>query len=104
MNLPENPVILAGSRTAFSQYGGVLRDVPATKLGAIVIQNLLNKPVMDKNEVTKIIMGQCIPAVDENVPERQVVIESGLPVHIPSLTINRACCSFMTAVGLAFKI
>jgi acetyl-CoA C-acetyltransferase len=103
MTLQENPVIVAGCRTAFSQYGGVFRDVPATKLGASVIQNLLNKPGIDKSEVTKIIMGQCLPSVDENVPARQVVLESGLPDYVPSLTINRACCSSMTAVGLAYR-
>jgi acetyl-CoA C-acetyltransferase len=50
-----------------------------------------------------VIMGHCIPSMDENVPARQVVIEADLPNHVPSLTINRACCSSMTAVGLAYS-
>jgi acetyl-CoA C-acetyltransferase len=103
MTLQEYPVIVEGCRTAFSQYGGSLRDVPATKLGAHVIQHLLNHSAVNENEVTKVIMGQCLPSVDENVPARQVVLESGLPPHVPSITINRACCSSMTAVGLAFR-
>ncbi|MDQ0218105.1 acetyl-CoA C-acyltransferase [Peribacillus cavernae] len=99
----ENPIIVAGCRTAFGQYGGILRDVPATKLGASVIEQLIQTEKISRDDVSKVIMGHCIPSVDENVPARQVVIEANLPNHVPSLTINRACCSSMTAVGLAYS-
>ena len=36
-------VIVSGVRTAIGNYGGSLQDIPASKLGAVVIQSAMKK-------------------------------------------------------------
>ncbi len=48
-------------------------------------------------------MGVAVLAGTAAVAARQILFTSGLPANVPSLTLDRACCSSMTAAGLAVR-
>ena len=93
-------VIVAATRTAVGKFGGALAKVPATELGAAVIQELLKRAKLSGDQIGEVIMGQVLTAGVGQNPARQAVIKSGLPNAVPALTINAVCGSGLKAVML----
>ena len=50
-------VIVAGVRTAVGAFGRSLKNIPVTELGRQVLEGLMNKTTIAKNEVDEIIFG-----------------------------------------------
>lgn len=94
-------VIVSAVRTAIGSFQGTLKDVPATKLGAIVIKEALNRAGIEHNQVDEVIMGNVLQAGLGQNPARQASIEAGLPETVPSMTINKVCGSGLKSVHLA---
>ncbi len=94
-------VIVSAVRTAIGSFQGSLKDVPATKLGAIVIKEAVAKAGLEPNQVSEVIMGNVLQAGLGQNPARQAAILAGLPDMIPSMTINKVCGSGLKAVHLA---
>ncbi|WP_391121566.1 acetyl-CoA C-acetyltransferase [Psychrobacillus sp. L3] len=94
-------VIVSAVRTAIGTFQGALKDVPATKLGAIVIDKALEKAGVSKDLVDEVIMGNVLQAGLGQNPARQASIQAGLSVSIPALTINKVCGSGLKAIHLA---
>lgn len=95
-------VILGGLRTAFGKFGGAIKDVPSVDLGAFVIRSLCERFGL-QNDVDEVFYGTSGPsevALETGIPARQAVLRAGLPDATRSLTIDRACCSSMTAAAL----
>ncbi|MBP1712162.1 MAG: Acetyl-CoA acetyltransferase (thiolase II-like), partial [Deltaproteobacteria bacterium] len=57
----------------------------------------------DPVAVDELYMGVAVLAGTASVAARQILFTSGLPPHTPSLTIDRACCSSMTCIGLGLR-
>lgn len=100
-------VIVSAGRTPFGKLGGVLRDVPSPDLGAHVVREVLRRVGLPVESVDELYYGCAIP-VESGTPvaavvARQVLLKAGLPPSTVSLTIDRACCSSMTAVHLGFR-
>ncbi len=98
-------VIVSAVRTPFDKFGGPLRDVPSIDLGAMVIREVISWAKIDGAIVDEVYYGTCVPAetaLETNIPARQAILKAGLPSETRSLTIDRACCSSLTAVGLCF--
>ncbi len=94
-------VIVSAVRTAIGSYGGKLKDVSATDLGAHVIKAAMNKIDLDPASVEEVIMGSVIQAgLGPNVA-RLASIKAGLPEVIPSMTVNKLCASGLKSVILA---
>ena len=93
-------VIVAATRTAVGKFGGALAKVPATELGAAVIQELLKRAKLSGDQIGEVIMGQVLTAGVGQNPARQAVIKSGLPNAVPAMTINVVCGSGLKAVML----
>jgi acetyl-CoA C-acetyltransferase len=94
-----NEVVLCGAvRTAIGTYGGSLKEVSATDLGAAVIRETVRRNGFDGKLVQSVVMGQVIQAGSRMNPARQAAIGAGLPVEVPALTINRVCGSGAQAV------
>lgn len=94
-----NEVVLCGAvRTAIGTYGGSLKEMPATDLGAAVIRETVRRTGLDGSLVQSVVMGQVVQAGSRMNPARQAAIEAGLPVEVPALTINRVCGSGAQAV------
>ncbi len=93
-------VIVAATRTAVGKFGGSLAKVPATELGAAVIQELLKRAKLTGDQIGEVIMGQVLTAGVGQNPARQALIKSGMPHAVPAMTINVVCGSGLKAVML----
>jgi acetyl-CoA C-acetyltransferase len=92
-------VVLTGTRTAIGDYGGALKDVPATKLGAIAIKEAVTRAGVEPASVGHVVMGSVIHGEARDMYlSRVAAIDAGLPVGTPCLTVNRLCGSGLQAI------
>lgn len=94
-------VIVSGARTAIGSFGGALKDVSATELGRLVIESAMERAGIDRADVEEVIMGNVLQAGIGMNPARQSAIAAGIPVSVPSFTVNKVCGSGLKAVALA---
>lgn len=80
-------------RTAIGTYGGTLKDVAASDLGATAIRETLKRSGLAVDKIEALVMGNVIQAGGKMNPARQAGIAAGLPVEVPALTVNRVCGS-----------
>lgn len=97
----QEAVIVSAARTAIGTYGGGLAEVPAPKLGEVVIRAALQRADLQPDQVNEVIMGNVLQAGLGMNPARQAMIFAGLPVHIPAMTVNKVCGSGLKSVILA---
>jgi acetyl-CoA C-acetyltransferase len=91
-------VISTPLRTAIGTFGGSLKDVPATDLGATVTKEVISQAGIDGENVDQVIVGNILSAGQGMNPGRQVGIKGGIPVGKPGLTLNRMCGSGLQAI------
>ncbi|MCB1803568.1 MAG: acetyl-CoA C-acetyltransferase, partial [Gammaproteobacteria bacterium] len=60
--MSKDVVIVAAARTAVGSFGGSLADVPAHKLGATVVKNLLQRTGLKPDQIDEVILGQVLTA------------------------------------------
>ena len=104
--LPDDVVIVSALRTPFGRFDGVLSKTLSIDLGVEVLREVIGRINLEPGEVDEIYYGTCIPAeyaIYTNVPARQATLLAGFPDESISLTIDRACCSSMTALRLGFQ-
>ncbi|XKH51293.1 acetyl-CoA C-acetyltransferase [Chryseomicrobium palamuruense] len=94
-------VIVSAVRTAIGSFQGALKDVPATKLGALVIEEALTRAGISKDQVDEVIMGNVLQAGLGQNPARQASILAGLPQQVTAMTINKVCGSGLKTIHLA---
>lgn len=94
-------VICAPVRTAIGTYGGSLKDVPATDLGATAIRETIKRAGIATDTIDTVVMGNVVQAGNRMNPARQAAINGGIPVSVPALTVNRVCGSGAQAVASA---
>ena len=97
----KNAVIASACRTPVGRFLGSLRTLPATRLGALVVQEALRRSGAPADGIDEVIMGNVLSAGLGQNPARQAAIKGGLPVTVPALTINKVCGSGLKAVALA---
>lgn len=93
-------VIVAPVRTPVGKCGGVLAEVPAYKLGAAVIKETIARAGIDPLEIDDVIMGNLFSFDVANMA-RMCVLEAGLPLQVPGMTVDRQCSSALNAIMLA---
>jgi acetyl-CoA C-acetyltransferase len=94
-------VIVSAVRTPFGKLGGALKDYEAPQLGAIAIRAALDRAGVPDTEVEYVTMGQVLQGGAGQAPARQAAVGAGLPVEVPSDTINKVCASSIRAVQIA---
>ncbi len=95
------PVIVAACRTPIGRYLGALSSLPATRLGALAIADVVRRAGVDGAAIDEVIMGHVVQGGTGQAPARQAMIHAGLPGTVPALTINKVCGSGLKAVMLA---
>ena len=100
---PDDIVVAAVARTPFGRFDGVLRNFDAPRLGALAINEALRRGAPLANRVDVLYSGVGMIGAAVLTPVRQAVLLSNLPETTPSASIDRACCSGMTAIGMAMK-
>ena len=93
--------ITHAKRTATGTLMGALSNIPATRLGSLVIKSLLEDSKLDLKNINEVILGQVITGGAGQNPARQASIEAGLGIEIPAFTVNKVCGSGLKAVCLA---
>lgn len=99
-------VIVSAVRTPYGKFGGALREVPGVQLAAHVIQEVLKRANLSPDQVDEVYMGSCVPAetgVIAPVVARQALLLAGMPESTVSVTMDRACCSSMTAIQMGMR-
>src|SRR3954452_11611362 len=97
-------VVLSGARTAIADYGGALKDFPATKLGAIAIKEAIARAKIDPATIGHVVMGSVIHGEARDMYlSRVAALDAGLPVGTPCLTVNRLCGSGLQAIVSAVQ-
>src|SRR5438874_11887453 len=92
-------VVVSGTRTAIGDYGGALKDLAATRLGAVAIKEAVARAKVDPASVGHVVMGSVIHGEARDMYlARVAAVEAGLPVGTPCLTVNRLCGSGLQAI------
>src|SRR5438132_11521744 len=83
-------VFLAAKRTPFGTYGGALKDVSATDLAVHAAKSALKQAGVKPEEVDNVVFGNVMQTSPDAIYlARHVGLKSGLPQHVPALTVNR---------------
>jgi acetyl-CoA C-acetyltransferase len=94
-------VLCEAVRTPIGTYDGSLKSVPAADLGAVAIKAVLNRSKLDPAKIGTVVMGNVIQAGNKMNPARQAAVNSGIPVDVPAMTVNRVCGSGAQAIASA---
>ncbi len=94
-------VIVAGARTPIGRLLGGLKTQSAADLGGVAIKGALEKAGVTGDQVDYLIMGQVILAGAGQNPARTAGIAAGLPLSMPSITVNKVCLSGLNAIATA---
>ena len=95
----EEVYILSAVRTPIGSFGGSLKDMTATQLGAAAIKGALEKSGIDAQLVDDVLMGCVIQANVGQAPARQAAKFAGLPNEVNCTTVNKVCASGMKAIA-----
>ncbi len=93
--------IISAVRTPMGSFGGSLKEVSATQLGAIAIRGALDKAGVDGSLVNDVLMGCVLQANLGQAPARQAAKFAGLPDEVNCTTVNKVCASGMKALSQA---
>jgi acetyl-CoA C-acetyltransferase len=99
--MPKEVVIIAAIRTPMGSFGGSLKSLSATQLGAIAIKAAVAKAGIKPEQVQDVLMGCVIQANLGQAPARQAAKFAGLPDEVNCTTINKVCASGMKAIAQA---
>lgn len=97
-------VIVSAARTPFGRYGGSLREFDYFDLGAIPMREVIKRINLDPGVVDEVFWGVGDTSVCKDVytpvAARQTLLKAGLPPETPSISLDKACVSAMSAVKL----
>ena len=95
-------VIASAVRTPIGKYGKALRDIPAPRLGALVVRTAIERAGLLPSEVQEVILGTAIAAGQGQAPARQAALLAGVPEDVGAVTVNKVCASGMKALTIGF--
>ncbi len=97
-------ILISGAvRTPIGGLGGGLSKVSAVELGKVVVQESLKRSGMQAESIDEVIIGNVLQAGLGQNPARQIAIGCGVPVEVPSFTVNQVCGSGLKAIDLALR-
>ena len=94
-------VIVSAVRTPTGKFLGVLKDLSAPQLGALIVREAVRRAGIEPTLVDECIMGNVIQAGNGQNPARQAALNGGLDERVAAMTINKVCGSGLKAVMLA---
>ena len=90
---------VSAARTAIGDFGGSLKDVPATTLGAHAARSAISRSGLAAEEIGQSVVGNVIHGEPRDMYiSRVVAMEAGVPKEAPALTVNRLCGSGLQAI------
>jgi acetyl-CoA C-acetyltransferase len=98
-------VVLSAVRTAIGKYGGGLKDVAPTDLGAAVVRESIQRAGIAPKDVGHVVFGNVIHTEAKDMYlSRVAAVRGGVPVETPALTLNRLCGSGLQAIVSAAQM
>ena len=94
-------VIVSSARTPIGKLSGALASFEATDLGGHAIAAALERAGISGDQVDYVLLGQVLQAGAGQMPARQAAVKGGIPMSVPSMTINKVCLSGINAIYLA---
>jgi acetyl-CoA acetyltransferase family protein len=96
-------VVIDGVRTPFCKMGTDLARLGVDELGRIAVNGLLARTGIDPGIIDEVIFG-CVgqPAEAANVA-RVIALRSGIPHHVPAITVHRNCASGCESFTQAYE-
>lgn len=91
--------IISAVRTPIGSFGGTLKDIAATQLGATAIKAAIEKAGIEPGQVDEVLMGCVMQANLGQSPARQASKFAGLPDSVIATTVNKVCASGMKAIA-----
>ena len=91
-------VICEPVRTPIGRYGGMFKSQSAVDLGVAALKGLLERTGLVPEAVQDVILGHCYPNSEAPAIGRVVALDSGLPVTVPGMQVDRRCGSGLQAV------
>jgi acetyl-CoA C-acetyltransferase len=92
-------MVVSGVRTPIGDFGGALRDVPPTELGAQVVREALARAEVAGEEVGHVVFGNVIHTEAKDMYlARVAALNAGVAQSAPALTLNRLCGSGLQAI------
>ncbi|MEK6211879.1 MAG: acetyl-CoA C-acyltransferase family protein [Pseudomonadota bacterium] len=105
MNNGREVVVVSGVRTAIGDFGGSLKDVAPTELGARCVREALSRAKVAPDEVGHVVFGNVIHTEPKDMYlSRVCAINGGIPKEVPAMTLNRLCGSGLQAVVTAAQM
>jgi acetyl-CoA C-acetyltransferase len=86
-------VVVSGVRTPIGSFGGALKEIPAQKLGELVVRELLSRTAIDPEQIDEVIVGCVGQFMDSANIARVISLMAGLPIRIPGYSVQRNCSS-----------
>ncbi|HJW72478.1 MAG TPA: acetyl-CoA C-acetyltransferase [Geothrix sp.] len=93
-------LILSATRTAVGSFGGALKPLDATQMGALAITEALLRAGVASEAVEEVILGHVLQAGNGQNVARLAALKAGLPHAMPAHTTNQVCGSGLKAIGL----
>jgi len=93
--------IVSACRTPIGKFGGVLKDLTASDLGAVVVHEACRRATLPLEIIDEVLIGNVIQAGQGQNPARQATLKAGLPNTVPATTTNMVCGSGLQTVTLA---
>jgi acetyl-CoA C-acetyltransferase len=80
---------------------GVLKEVAAYDLGALVLNEAVNRTGVDPGQVDEVILGQSYQSGEYVNIARMSLLKAGWSDSIPGITLDRRCCTGLDVVFFA---
>jgi acetyl-CoA C-acetyltransferase len=94
-------VILSGARTPVGKLSGAFAGFSAAELGGFAIKAALERAGLTPEQIDYVILGQVLQAGAGQLPARQAAVNAGIPMNVPSISINKVCLSGVNAIHQA---
>ncbi|MFP5407562.1 MAG: acetyl-CoA C-acyltransferase, partial [Gammaproteobacteria bacterium] len=93
-------VVVSGVRTAVGTFGGSLKDIPPTELGALVVRESLERARVEGKDVGHMVFGHVINTEPRDMYlGRVAMLNAGIPNTTPAMNVNRLCGSGAQAIA-----
>ena len=92
-------VVVSAVRTAIGTFGGSLKDIPPTELGALVVRESLARANTDGKDVGHVVFGHVVNTEPKDMYlSRVAAINGGCAEGTPAFNVNRLCGSGLQAI------
>ena len=92
-------VVVSAVRTAIGTFGGSLKDVPPTELGATVVRESLARASVEGKDVGHVVFGHVVNSEPKDMYlSRVAAIHGGCAEGTPAFNVNRLCGSGLQAI------